>query len=40
MPVHPPKAVVRDERRDPWKRLREKTGVRIISVARRRSGER
>ena len=34
MPKHPPKAVVDEsERRDLWKRLREKPGVKILEIA-------
>jgi len=38
LPKHPPKAALdqtEDLRRDPWKQLREKPGVKILDVARR-----
>ena len=40
---HPPKAVIgRDplDRRDPWKRLRERPGVKVLDIARRSPRER
>ena len=43
MPKHPPKAVVdqtEDLGRGPWKRLKEKPGVKILDVARRSPRER
>ncbi len=41
MPKHPPKAVTKsDEKRDPWKGLKERPGVTILDVARRSLRER
>ena len=43
MTKHPPKAALdqtEDLRRDPWKRLKEKHGVKILDVARRSPRER
>ena len=38
---HPPKAVAQeDERRDPWKQLKERPGVKVLDIARRSPKER
>ena len=42
MTKHPPKAALdqtEDPRRDPWKQLKEKPGVKILDVARRSPSE-
>jgi len=31
-----PRAIVKPVRRDPWRRLKEKTGVTLKSIARRK----
>jgi len=41
LPKHPPKAVTeRDEKRDSWKGLRERPGVKVLDVAKRSLRER
>ncbi|MCW3979801.1 MAG: hypothetical protein NWF12_08650 [Candidatus Bathyarchaeota archaeon] len=33
---HPPIAVIHhEERRDPWRRLRRRPGIRVLGIARR-----